>query len=182
MFDALCLFNISNEKIEPLNFCEISCEDTKSYVSINLFDWWEFDVTMKFQTGLLRMLPGEPPQNYLLYKFPYILVHVKKKTVQLLLHLLPSISVLAKSWYEEAPTCKGSTENLWIYCRIFGQGVFMCTNDFIFVIVELCVYIHGDVELNRCILTVLCLWLLIHRIKQRKQSPSLFSLPYPRRP
>lgn len=62
MFDALCLFNISNEKIEPLNFCEISCEDTKSYVSINLFDWWEFDVTMKFQTGLLRMLPGEPPK------------------------------------------------------------------------------------------------------------------------
>lgn len=140
--------------------------------------WCNYEISNRIVKNVTR----GAPQNYLLYKFPYILVHVKKKTVQLLLHLLPSISVLAKSWYEEAPTCKGSTENLWIYCRIFRQGVFMCTNDFIFVIVELCVYIHGDVELNRCILTVLCLWLLIHRIKQRKQSPSLFSLPYPRRP
>lgn len=81
MYDDLCLFNISNEEIEPLNFCEISCGDTKSYVSINLFDLSEFHVTMKFQTGLLRMLPGSPKKLTLLYIFPYILVHIKNCTV-----------------------------------------------------------------------------------------------------
>lgn len=72
------LFNISNEKIEPLSFCVIYPVGKKSYESINLFDLSEFDITMKFQTGLLRVLPGSPKKLNLLYIFPYILVHVKK--------------------------------------------------------------------------------------------------------
>lgn len=53
---------------------------------------------MKFQTGLLRMLPGSLNKLNLLYIFPYILVECLKN-VQLLLpiHLLPSILVLAES-------------------------------------------------------------------------------------
>lgn len=72
------LLNISNEKIEPLSFCVIYPVGKKSYESINLFDLSEFDITMKFQTGLLRMLPGSLNKLNLLYIFPYILVHVKK--------------------------------------------------------------------------------------------------------
>lgn len=70
------LLNISNEKIEPLSFCVIYPVGKKSYESINLFDLSEFDITMKFQTGLLRMLPGSLNKLNLLYIFPYILVHV----------------------------------------------------------------------------------------------------------
>lgn len=38
------LFNISNEKIEPLSFCVIFPVGKKK--SINLFDLSEFDITM----------------------------------------------------------------------------------------------------------------------------------------
>lgn len=41
------LFNISDEKIEPLSFCVIYILwGKKSYESINLFDLSEFDITM----------------------------------------------------------------------------------------------------------------------------------------
>lgn len=64
--------------IEPLSFCVIYPVGKKSYESINLFDLSEFDITctIKFQTGLLRMLPGSLNKLNLLYIFPYILVHV----------------------------------------------------------------------------------------------------------
>lgn len=38
------LFNISDEKIEPLSFCVIFPVGKKSYESINLFDLSEFDI------------------------------------------------------------------------------------------------------------------------------------------
>lgn len=74
------LFNISDEKIEPLSFCVIYPVGKKK-LWVHLFVWfirvwYYYVVSMKFQTGLLRMLPGSLNKLNLLYIFPYILVHV----------------------------------------------------------------------------------------------------------
>lgn len=74
------LFNISNEKIEPLSFCVIYPVGKKGNESINLFDLSEFDITMKFQTGLLKICYQEAQINLTCYIYSLIslIVHVKK--------------------------------------------------------------------------------------------------------
>lgn len=70
------LFNISNEKIEPLSFfCNISC-GKKKVMSPLICLTYQSLILLCREYEMLRMLPGSLNKLNLLYIFPYILVHI----------------------------------------------------------------------------------------------------------